>query len=53
MVGDRLIHVLGRKGDMWYSLSGGQLEGVGDTAFFMRIERSRPLGKYMHPFLFQ
>ena len=38
-----------QEGDTWYSLSGGKLEGVGDTAFLCQ---SKDLinWEYMHPF---
>lgn len=37
------------EGDRWYSISGGKLEGIGDTAFLCR---SKDLihWEYMHPF---
>ena len=38
-----------REGDMWYSLSGGKLEGVGDTAFLCQ-SKNLIHWEYMHPF---
>ena len=38
-----------QEGDTWYSLSGGKLEGVGDTAFLCQ-SKDLVSWEYMHPF---